>query len=138
MSSHVGSSELADTFLTRVGWFITPACCLKQSIAKSLHLLPRSGAYLSSLACLRVSCIHTQALKMTRFAAVGVSRTGMNGNKTCRKLHSRRIRPARRMTPRTSGIGLQHEVIAAHSSRWPFRSELVGECKSPGTRPDRG
>ena len=27
-------------------------------------------------------------------------------------------------------IGPQHEVIAAHSSRWPFGAELLEECKS--------
>ena len=69
---------------------------------------------------------------MTRSAAVGVSRTDMRGNKTCRKLHS--PKDSARETydashPRAScvlvGIGLQHEVIAAHSSRWPFGAELL-------------
>ena len=70
---------------------------------KSLHLLPRSGAELSSLTGLRVSCMQTQALNMTRSAAVGVSKTGMKGNRTRRKLHlpGFGLRPARRTTPRT-------------------------------------
>ena len=109
---------------------------------KSLHLLPRSGAELSSLTGLRVSCMQTQALNMTRSAAVGVSKTGMKGNRTRRKLHlpGFGLRPARRTTPRTPElrvcfvfIGPQHEVIAAHSSRWPFGAELLEECKSRGT-----
>ena len=44
MSSHEGSSQCADTLLTCAGCFIIPAFCLKQSIAKSLHLLPPLGA----------------------------------------------------------------------------------------------
>ena len=36
------------------------------------------------------------------------------------------------------GIGPQHEVIAAHSSRWPFGAQLLEERKAPGPRPDRG
>ena len=65
--------------------------------------------------------MHTQALKMTRSAAVALPKD--SARETYDASHPR--------------VGLQHEVIAAHSSRWPFGAELLDECKSPGTRPDR-
>ena len=116
----------ADTLLTRIGWFTKQHFASSNQSRTSKHLLPRSGAELSSLTGLRVSCVHTHVLNMKDpLCCCWSLKNQHEGKQNSPEAAPPRVRPTRRTTPRTPELRVCLSLLV-RSTRLLLHTRLGG------------